>query len=225
MKKILYASMALMVFVFASCSKEEAKENTTCIAQCVLAEKHSKKINKYYNEEQAIQINKLDQLLEKMERQDSLLTSLRAELAATTNQQDTTMSYSDSVIQDIPAEAPSIHSETQVAEPMPEPTPIAEENDEEDRILEIQEKKSSFKEKLLAGGIGAAAGVAGGFMAAQKMNCKRLDVLIEYKLMQACINNCGYSSERKCSEAIMNYLCKEKLEENEVTQRVRSCDI
>ena len=225
MKKIFYASMALMVFVFTSCSKEEAKENTTCIAQCVLAEKHGKKISKHDNEEQIVQNDKLNQLLEKMERQESLLTSLREELATITNQQDTTEPYSDSVIQDAPAEVPSIHSEAQVAEPMPKPTPITEEDDEEDRIPEIQEKKGYLKEQAILGGIGAVVGAAGGYMAAQKMNCNRLDVLIEYKLMQACINNCGLSSEKKCSEAIMNFLCKEKLKENEVSQRVHSCDI
>ena len=226
MKKIFYASMALMMFILASCSKQDAKENTTCIAQCLLAKEHGQDFGIYNNEEQSVQNEKLNRVLISLDRQDSLLNVLRSELAATSKQQDSTTPSSDCVAQEVHAENPPIYSETQVAEPTPEPAPlaIAEEN-HDDKIPEIRETKSGFKEQAISGTIGVALVAAGGFMMAQKTGCKRLDILIEYKLMQVCVNSCGYNTEEKCGTAIMNMLCKEKLEEDEVAQRARSCDI
>jgi hypothetical protein len=226
MKKIFYALMALMIFVFASCSKEDAKENTVCFAQCLLAKEHGQNFAQNNNEEQSIIDEKLNLILRGMGKQDSILNILGAELASANKQQDSTAPNSNCITQEAPAEMPHINSETQEAEPTPKPAPTAvAEETYDDKIPEIREKKSNFEEQAISGTIGAVLGAAGGFMAAQKMGCKRLDILIEYKLMQVCINSCGYNTEEKCSDAIMNMLCKEKLEEDVIEQRARSCDI
>jgi hypothetical protein len=230
MKKIYCTLMVLMMFVFASCSKEDAKENTVCFAQCLLAKENGQRFAQNNNEEQSVIDEKLNLILRGMSKQDSILNILGAELASANKQQDSTTPNSNCVTQEAPTDMPHINSETQVAEPAPEPmpeqTPFADaEETYDDKIPEIREKKSNFEEQAISGTIGAVLGAAGGFMAAQKMGCKRLEVLIEYKLMQVCINSCGYNTERKCSDAIMNMLCKEKLEEDEIEQRARSCDI
>lgn len=225
MKKLFYVTIVLSMITFISCSKE-SKENAACVAQCLLSEERGQDFANNNNEELSVQNEKLNRILKDMEEQKILLDSLRAEIVATNKLQDSATSDSDSVTQDALAENPSTYSETQAAEPTSESGPIlvAEEN-YEDKIPENREKKSDFKEQAISGTIGAVFGAAGGFMAAQKMSCKRLDILIEYKLMQVCVSSCGYNTEEKCGAAIMNMLCKEKLEEDEVKQRASSCDI
>ena len=226
MKKFFYVSIASVMFVLASCSKEEAKENTVCFAQCLLAKENGHDFAGYNNEERNVQNEKMNILLKRIEKQDSLLNSLKTELAKTNKQQDTSSLHNDSEIQEFPVTSQAVDYETRVAETTPEPAPIAavEENDDF-RLPEIRMKDDGIKENAISGLAGAAIGAAATFMVAKKLNCERLDVLIEYKLMQACIDNCGYSAEKKCAEGIMNMLCKEKLSETEVRQRTNSCDL
>lgn len=227
MKKIYCTLMVLMMFVFASCSKEDAKENTVCFAQCLLAKENGQRFAEYKSEEKIVPNEEMNILLKRLEKQDSLLQTIKAELTQANKQQDSTLLHSDSTTQEVPTTSQPIDCDTRVAEVTPETAPvtIVEESNDDYSLPEIREKNDGIKEKALSGLAGAALGAAATFMATKKLYCERLDVLIEYKLMQVCINNCGYDAEKKCAEGIMNMLCKEKLEVDEIEQRSRSCDI
>ena len=77
MKKIFYVSIILTMFVLASCSKEDAKENTACIAQCLLAKENGQDFAGCNNEERTIQNEKLNIILKRLEKQDSVLITLK----------------------------------------------------------------------------------------------------------------------------------------------------
>ena len=83
--------------------------------------------------------------------------------------------------------------------------------------------------KLLTGAGAAVVGAAVGAAVVDKLVCKeRLDITVEYKLMVACLNSCGYDEEslEKCGAGIMQWLCKEKEKAETIMNRVRtSCSI
>jgi len=87
-----------------------------------------------------------------------------------------------------------------------------------------EEKKNVVKKVALgAGAVGLAT--VGAFVA-NKVICDRLDITIEFLLMSACINSCGYDMMDKCGESIMSWLCKDKESANEIAARVKnSCSI
>lgn len=74
-----------------------------------------------------------------------------------------------------------------------------------------------------------AAGAVGTAFVLDKIHCnERLDITVEYKLMVACLNSCGYDEEtlEKCGAGIMQWLCKEKEKAETIMNRVRtSCSI
>lgn len=99
---------------------------------------------------------------------------------------------------------------------------------EQPKNPEIQPKESKWG-KLLTGAGAAIAGAAVGAAVVDKLVCKeRLDITVEYKLMVACLNSCGYDDEtvEKCGAGIMQWLCKEKEKAGTIMNRVRSsCSI
>ena len=99
---------------------------------------------------------------------------------------------------------------------------------EQPKNPEIQPKESKWG-KLLTGAGAAIAGAAVGAAVVDKLVCKeRLDITVEYKLMVACLNSCGYDDEtvEKCGAGIMQWLCKEREKAGTIMNRVRSsCSI
>ena len=69
--------MVLMMFVFASCSKEDAKENTVCFAQCLLAKENGQRFAEYKSEEKIVPNEEMNILLKRLEKQDSLLQTIK----------------------------------------------------------------------------------------------------------------------------------------------------
>lgn len=100
--------------------------------------------------------------------------------------------------------------------------------DEKLENVEKQPKESKWGKIVI--GVGAAiAGAAVGAVVVDKLNCnERLDITVEYKLMVACLNSCGYDDEtiEKCGAGIMQWLCKEKEKAETIMNRVsNSCVI
>lgn len=83
--------------------------------------------------------------------------------------------------------------------------------------------------KLLTGAGAAVAGAALGAAVMDKLHCnERLDITVEYKLMVACLNSCGYDEEtiEKCGAGILYWICKEKEKAETIMNRVRnSCSV
>ena len=213
------------MFVLASCSKEDAKENTACIAQCLLAKENGQDFAGCNNEERTIQNEKLNIILKRLEKQDSVLITLKAELAQANRQQDSVSLHSDNTTQEVPSTSQQpIDCDTRVAETTPEPAPIAavEENKDDYNIPEIRKKDDDFKEKALTSLVSAGFGAAATYMATKKFDCDKTDVLTGYILMQACVNNCGYGSEEKCANRISDMLCKERLNKESILEQTRS---
>lgn len=99
--------------------------------------------------------------------------------------------------------------------------------DEKLENVEKQPKESKWDKFMI--GAAAIAGAAVGAVVVDKLNCnERLDITVEYKLMVACLNSCGYDDEtiEKCGAGIMQWLCKEKEKAETIMNRVsNSCVI
>lgn len=81
---------------------------------------------------------------------------------------------------------------------------------------ELKASESSTEEVVEKGGIALAAAAAGAFLH-KKFSCERFDIVIEYRLMDACLNSCsGVASisarTEKCAKAIQDMECKKKNE-------------
>lgn len=104
--------------------------------------------------------------------------------------------------------------------------PVAEENANVATDSLPKERKWG---KLLTGAGAAIAGAAVGAAVVDKLVCKeRLDITVEYKLMVACLNSCGYDDEtvERCGAGIMQWLCQDKEKAGTIMNRVRSsCSI
>lgn len=216
--------MTLIMFVLASCSKEDAKENTVCFAQCLLAKESGQDFAGYNNEERTIQNEKLNILLKRLEKQDSLLQTIKADLSEVNKQQDSASRQNESVAQEATTTSQPIDCDTRVAETTPEPAPVAvvEDNFDDYNIPEIRKKDDSFKEKAISGLVGTALGAATTYMVEKKLNCDKLDILVAYKLMKCCVGNCGDEAEKKCADAITKKICKEDMDNNEIQRHTCS---
>lgn len=132
------------------------------------------------------------------------------------------------------AEAPSVPAEpVEVASTeAPEATPAVEEPKQEESSAwgvvkgfgkRLIKKVEENPERVIAAAGVAAAGTA---FATKAMSCDRYDILVEYRLMGACIEYCGGNSQsavESCAASIQKWECKEKLKESEAAQRARSC--
>lgn len=81
--------------------------------------------------------------------------------------------------------------------------------------VELKASESSTKEIVEKGGIAVAAAAAGAFLH-KKFSCERFDIVVEYRLMDACLNSCsGVASvaarTEKCAKAIQDLECKKKM--------------
>ena len=110
--------------------------------------------------------------------------------------------------------------------------PVGEENasSASNAAAENAENQSNGKfGKLVKDASLVAAGAAGTAFVLDKIRCnERLDITVEYKLMVACLNSCGYDDEtvEKCGAGILYWLCKEKEKSETIMNRVRtSCSI
>lgn len=80
---------------------------------------------------------------------------------------------------------------------------------------ELKASESSKEEIIEKGGIAVGAAAIGAALA-KKFSCERFDIIIEYKLMDACLNSCSGTSSvssrtEKCARAIQDLECKKKL--------------
>jgi len=104
--------------------------------------------------------------------------------------------------------------------------PVAEENANVATDSLPKERKWG---KLLTGAGAAVVGAAVGAVVVDKLHCnERFDITVEYKLMVACLNSCGYSEENinKCGAGIMQWICKDKEKVETIQNRVQSsCSI
>ena len=104
--------------------------------------------------------------------------------------------------------------------------PVAEENANVATDSLPKERKWG---KLLTGAGAAVVGAAVGAAVVDKLYCnERFDITVEYKLMVACLNSCGYSEENinKCGAGITQWICKDKEKVETIQNRVQSsCSI
>ena len=104
--------------------------------------------------------------------------------------------------------------------------PVAEENA---NVVTDSLPKERKWGKLLTGAGAAVVGAAVGAAVVDKLYCnERFDITVEYKLMVACLNSCGYSEETidKCGAGIMRWICKDKEKVETIQNRVQSsCSI
>ena len=104
--------------------------------------------------------------------------------------------------------------------------PVAEENANVATDSLPKERKWG---KLLTGAGAAVVGAAVGAAVVDKLYCnERLEISIEYRLMVACLNSCGYSEENinKCGAGITQWICKDKEKVETIQNRVQSsCSI
>ena len=104
--------------------------------------------------------------------------------------------------------------------------PVAEENANVATDSLPKERKWG---KLLTGAGAAVVGAAVGAAVVDKLHCnERLEISIEYRLMVACLNSCGYSEENinKCGAGITQWICKDKEKVETIQNRVQSsCSI
>ena len=54
-------------------------------------------------------------------------------------------------------------------------------------------------------------------------DCNRYDILIEYKLMHACVQNC--SDENSCAKNIVEWECKQKINVEDAEKKLNSCSL
>lgn len=54
-------------------------------------------------------------------------------------------------------------------------------------------------------------------------NCDRYDILIEYKLMLACVQNCA--NENKCAKSIVEWECNQKINPENAVKKLNSCSL
>ena len=86
-------------------------------------------------------------------------------------------------------------------------------------------EENGWREKLIKGGSYAGAAALGAF-AASKLSCPRASIVVEYQLMQACLNSCGSDMIQKCGDGIMQWLCKDKEKVETIMNRVlHSCAV
>ena len=104
--------------------------------------------------------------------------------------------------------------------------PVAEENA---NVTTDSQPKEHKWGKLLTGAGAAVVGAAVGAAVVDKLHCnERFDITVEYKLMVACLNSCGYSEENinKCGAGITQWICKDKEKVETIQNRVQSsCSI
>lgn len=91
---------------------------------------------------------------------------------------------------------------------------------------ELKASESSTKEIVEKGGIAVAAAAAGAFLH-KKFSCERFDIVVEYRLMDACLNSCsGVASvaarTEKCAKAIQDFECKKKMSAADIGSIVSS---
>jgi len=92
--------------------------------------------------------------------------------------------------------------------------------------VELKASESSTEEVVEKGGIALAAAAAGAFLH-KKFSCERFDIVIEYRLMDACLNSCsGVASisarTEKCAKAIQDMECKKKMSAVDISSIVSS---
>lgn len=92
--------------------------------------------------------------------------------------------------------------------------------------VELKASESSTEEIVEKGGIAVAAAAAGAFLH-KKFSCERFDIVVEYRLMDACLNSCsGVASvaarTEKCAKAIQDFECKKKMSAADIGSIVSS---
>lgn len=222
MKKILLICVVLVAGMLMSCDYQK-RECVVKASKCLTDEAYRDSLYKGWK----APINKdslVDSVFAMLREQRQMLLDMKAER---------NVGFSES------AKKPNVEMLPVVEKPNVAPLvenieePVSEEN-AKGIANETTENAGSQPEerkwgKLVTGAGAAIVGAAVGAAVVDKLVCKeRLDITVEYKLMVACINSCGYDDEtvEKCGAGIMQWLCKEKEKAETIMNRVsHSCVI
>ncbi|PWK86600.1 hypothetical protein [Hallerella porci] len=231
MKKLLLICFILVVALLTSCD-DQKRECVIKASKCLTDEAYRDSLYKGWK----APINKdslVDSVFAMLREQRQILLNLNAEknAAAPASVEEKSAPEIQPVIE-TPNAAPVVENVEELVreESANEVANVASEPvvNEQPKNPEIQPKESKWG-KLLTGAGAAIAGAAVGVAVVDKLVCKeRLDITVEYKLMVACLNSCGYDEEtlEKCGAGIMQWLCKEKEKAETIMNRVsNSCVI
>ena len=222
MKKLLLICFILVVALLTSCD-DQKRECVVRATKCLTDDAYRDSLYRGWRHP----VNKdslVDSLFAMLREQRQMLLDMKAER---------NVGFSDSAkkpnVEMLPVvEKPNVASLVEnIEEPMSEENAkgIANETTEN---AESQPEKRKWG-KLVTGAGAAIVGAAVGAAVMDKLHCnERLDITVEYKLMVACLNSCGYDEEtsEKCGAGIMQWLCKEKEKAETIMNRVsNSCVI
>lgn len=235
MKKILLIYVVLVAGMLMSCDYQK-RECVVKASKCLTDEAYRDSLYKGWK----APINKdslVDSVFALLREQRQILLDLGAEKKTAPEIQPVIESPNVAPVVEKPNVAPIVENvEEPVAEERAnevtanEVTNAASEPvvNEQPENVEIRPKESKW-EKFLTGAGAVIAGAAVGAAVVDKLVCKeRLDITVEYKLMVACLNSCGYDDEtvEKCGAGIMQWLCQDKEKAGTIMNRVRSsCSI
>ena len=220
MKKLLLICFILVVALLTSCD-DQKRECVVRATKCLTDDAYRDTLYRGWRSP----VNKdslVDSLFAMLREQRQMLLDMKAER---------NVGFSDS------AKKPNVEMLPVVEKPNVAPLvenieePVSEENakgiaNETTENAGSQPKESKWG-KFVIGAGAAIAGAAVGAVVMDKLHCnERLDITVEYKLMEACLNSCGYDDEtlEKCGAGIMQWLCKEKEKAETIMNRVsNSC--
>ena len=222
MKKLLLICFILVVALLTSCDYQK-RECVARATKCLTDDAYRDSLYRGWRPP----VNKdslVDSLFAMLREQRQFLLDMKAER---------NVGFSDS------AKKPNVEMLPVVEKPNVAPIienieePVGEENANSVSNVSAENAGSQPEErkwgKLVTGAGAAIVGAAVGAAVVDKLHCnERLDITVEYKLMVACLNSCGYDEEtlEKCGAGIMQWLCKEKEKAETIMNRVRtSCSV
>lgn len=222
MKKLLLICFILVVALLTSCDYQK-RECVARATKCLTDDAYRDSLYRGWRPP----VNKdslVDSLFAILREQRQFLLDMKAER---------NVGFSDS------AKKPNVEMLPVVEKPNVAPIienieePVGEENANSVSNVSVENAGSQPEErkwgKLVTGAGAAIVGAAVGAAVVDKLHCnERLDITVEYKLMVACLNSCGYDEEtlEKCGAGIMQWLCKEKEKAETIMNRVRtSCSV
>ena len=215
MKKLLLICFILVVALLTSCDYQK-RECVVKASKCLTDEAYRDSLYKGWK----APINKdslVDSVFAMLREQRQILLDMGAEKKTAPEIQPVIEKPNVAPVVEKPNVAPIVENVEE---------PVAEENANVATDSLPKERKWG---KLLTGAGAAVVGAAVGAAVVDKLYCnERFDITVEYKLMVACLNSCGYSEENinKCGAGITQWICKDKEKVETIQNRVQSsCSI
>ncbi|WP_146196780.1 hypothetical protein [Fibrobacter succinogenes] len=215
MKKILLICIVMVAGMLMSCDYQK-RECVVKASKCLTDEAYRDSLYKGWK----APVNKdslVDSVFAMLREQRQILLDMGAEKKTAPEIQPVIEKPNVAPVVEKPNVAPIVENVEE---------PVAEEN--ANVAIDSQPKERKWG-KLLTGAGAAVVGAAVGAAVVDKLYCnERFDITVEYKLMVACLNSCGYSEETidKCGAGIMRWICKDKEKVETIQNRVQgSCSI